>query len=304
MIISASRRTDIPAFYPDWFRNRLLAGYCCVVNPCNAQQVTHVPLTPAEVEVFVFWTKNARPFLANLPLLRERDYRCYFQYTINGYPQVFEGGVPPLEDTLETVEALSTQLGADRVVWRYDPIIFSSCTSPSYHLERFARIAGRLRGQVSRVVISLLDHYRGTEGRLRRLQEEQGITITPFALERDDFTACLRELAAIARAQGMEITSCAEPFDLRPYGIQSGKCIDDAYIHRLFAIDVTHGKDKTQRPACGCVTSRDIGAYDTCRHDCAYCYATRSSTLAEKNYRRHQPDAPSLLDSSACSGIL
>lgn len=134
MIISASRRTDIPAFYSKWFFKRLEAGYCTVVNPFNSKQVSYVALTPAEVDVFVFWTKNAKPMLPCLTLLNQQNFRYYFQYTITGYPKALEKNVPNLEESLATFSKLSEQIGAEKVIWRYDPICLTTITDVAYHL--------------------------------------------------------------------------------------------------------------------------------------------------------------------------
>ena len=294
MIISASRRTDIPAFYAEWFMRRVRDGYCCVANPCNSRQVTRVSLYPAEVDVVVFWTRNPAPLLPRLDELDARGYRYYFQYTLTGYPRLFERHTPPLENAIATFHQCAERVGAERMIWRYDPIVLTNHTDYAYHVERFAAIARALQGNSRRVVVSLMDEYRGARERLARLAEH-GVTPLPYSVDDAEFGAFMRALAACAQAHGFEIVSCAEPLDLRPYGISPGKCIDDGYIRRVFGLDVTQVKDKMQRAACGCVASKDIGAYDSCLHACVYCYATRGETLAAKNHARHDVASSSLL---------
>jgi len=294
MIISASRRTDIPAFYSDWLLRRLREQYCVVKNPFNPRQATRISLAPADVEAIAFWTRDARPLLPHLPELDACGYRYFFLYTLTGYPRAFEPHTPAVSDAVETMRRLAEMIGPARVIWRYDPLLFSALTPLAYHLEQFARLAGALQGTVQRVVISLMDYYRGVGARFACL-EAQGITMQVLSPESAEFAKLMRGLSACAQAHEMEIVSCAEPIDLQPFGIATGKCLDDGYLHRVFNINVAPKKDPNQRPACGCVVSKDIGMYGSCLHGCVYCYATRSAEQAANNYARHRVDCPSLL---------
>jgi len=288
MIISASRRTDIPALYAPWFMERIREGYCLVPNPYNRKQVSRVSLAPAEVEIIVFWTRNPRPLLSRLTELDQRGYRYYFQFTLTGYPASLEPHLPPAADLLASFLALSRQVGPQRVLWRYDPILLSDLTDAGYHLRRFRELAEALSGATQRVTISLFDPYPQA---LRRLR---GAGVWARETQRIDaeLADLLRGLSATAGEQGMEIVSCAEPRDLSPYGIPPGKCVDDAYIARVFGLQVPAAKDPHQRPACGCVASKDIGMYDTCAHGCLYCYAS-AGRLPAGAY--HDPLGPALL---------
>ncbi|MEJ5246826.1 MAG: DUF1848 domain-containing protein [Caldilinea sp.] len=295
MIISASRRTDIPAFYATWFMNRIRAGACTVPNPFNPRQVSRISLRPEDVDVIVFWTRNARPLMASLDELDARGYRYYFQYTILDYPRLWETKTPPVETAIETFRRLSERVGRERVIWRYDPLLFSSLTDAAFHRERFAWIAAQLRGYTERVVISVVDMYRKVRSRLRN-RVAQGVTIpdqTPESVP--DFEGLMHSLVETATRCKMEIVSCAEELDLTGYGVQPSKCIDDALIARVFGLRLDLKKDPGQRDACGCVTSRDIGMYDSCLFGCQYCYATRSFARAAANYAAHDPESPSLL---------
>lgn len=278
---------------------RLQAGYCTLVNPFNARQVTRVALCPEDVEAIVFWTRNPLPLLPYLPEIDAREYRYYFQFTLTGYPRIFEGNTPEMHEAVATFRRLAEKIGPARVIWRYDPIVLTNVTPPAYHLEQFARLADELHGATRRVVISLMDDYRHSGERLARLSEHG---ITPEALPPDSeaFGDLMRGLSRCAQAHGLEIMSCAEPIDLQPFGIAPGKCIDDAYIRRVLGVDVMWAKDKYQRPLCGCVASKDIGMYDSCPHACVYCYATRSAALVEKNRTTHRSDSPSLLGWHEC----
>ena len=292
MIISASRRTDIPAFYAEWMIHRLRAGNCAVPNPFNREQVSRISLRPEDVDVIVFWTRNPRPLMAYLEELDARGYRYYFQFTILGYPREIDPQSPPLATAVRTFSDLSERLGPSRVIWRYDPIIFTKLTPPTFHRENFQRLAESLRNRTRRSVVSIVDMYRKTESRMRDLEG------TPAAAQpcgAGDFQTLMCELAELARVNGMDIVSCAEEIDLRAFGIRPGKCVDDEVIAQAFAMEVPAKKDPTQRDACGCVVSRDIGMYDSCLHGCCYCYATKRFEQARVNYDTHNPHSPSLL---------
>ena len=292
MIISASRRTDIPAFYAEWMVRRLREGYCTVANPFNRNQVTRISLKPEDVDAIVFWTRNPRPLMPYLDELDSRGYRYYFQFTILGYPREIDAKSPPAATAVETFRELAERLGPKRVIWRYDPIVFTGITPPAFHQENFQRLAESLRGHTRRVVVSIVDMYRKIEKRLKKLEG------TPAAIcpcDAEDFGPLMRRLAELAGQNGMEIVSCAEEVDLRPFGILPGKCVDDRVIAEALGIEVPKTKDPTQRKACGCVVSRDIGMYESCLFGCEYCYATKSFDQARLNFDSHDPKSPSLL---------
>lgn len=301
MIISASRRTDIPAFYAEWFIHRIRAGFCYVPNPFNPRQVRVVSLRPEDVAVIVFWTRHPRPLLPYLDELARLGYRYYFHYTVLGYPRVLERGAPPLAVAIPTFQQLSRRIGAARVIWRYDPILFGPLCDPDFHRRNFARIAAALEGYTGRCVFSRCTGYRKATRRLEALAA-QGISLAIPDAADPCFLELVSDLAAIAHAHGMELVSCAEEADLQPYGVRPGKCIDDGLIRQVFGIRVSAQKDAGQRAACRCVVSQDIGMYDTCTMGCLYCYATSSVARARYNRRRHDPRAPSLLPLAVPAG--
>lgn len=294
MIISASRRTDIPAFYAPWFINRVRAGFCAVPNPFNRSQVARVSLLPADVDVIVFWTRNPRPLFPYLAELDGLGFRYYFQFTILDNPRSIDPKSPPAETAIRACREMAERTGPQRVIWRYDPIVFSDGTPAAFHLEAYRRIAAALQGAAGRSVISIMDNYSKARSRLSRLP---GQGFRPF--EPHETAAALQELvpalAETARQHGMEIVSCAEELDLRPFGVAPGKCIDDGFIQQVFGIQVGAKKDPSQRKECGCVVSKDIGMYDSCLFGCQYCYATQSFDLAQRHHAEHNPDSPSLV---------
>ncbi|MCL5997763.1 MAG: DUF1848 domain-containing protein [Chloroflexi bacterium] len=292
MIISASRRTDIPAFYAEWFMNRIREGYCTVPNPLNRNQVSYVSLHPKDVDIIVFWTRNPRPLLPYLPELKERGYGFYFQYTVMGNPREIDVKGPTLESALDTFRELSERVGPQKVIWRYDPIVSTQITNVDFHKQSYEHIAEALRGYTKRSVVSIIDVYRKAQERLRDIAK-QGVRLLP--LKPEQVKELMIHLVAVAQANKMQIYSCAEVVDLSLYGIVPGKCIDDQYIFNVFGIQVPSKKDPSQREACSCVVSKDIGMYDSCLFGCQYCYATSSFEQAKSNYAAHDPASPSLL---------
>lgn len=296
MIISASRRTDIPALYPEWFMNRIREGFLFVRNPFNAQQAKRVDLSPDAVDVIVFWTKNPQPMLAALDELDRRGYRYYFHVTLTGLPKLFEPSLPHEQELIGSFKALSGKIGRDRVIWRFDPIVLSSLTPEGALTATFRRLASELSGSTSRVVISFVHLYRSVVRHLARMEKEHGIAFYDRSRSTEQVTRLAAALAEIARAHSLEMQSCAETLDLSAAGIAHGRCIDDGLIKKLFGITVSGRKDKYQREHCLCVESQDIGQYNTCTHGCVYCYAASNRKEVQKNRSLHHPENPFLIE--------
>lgn len=285
MIISASRRTDIPNYYADWFYRRVQEGFCYVRNPMNPRQVSRILLSPEVVDGMVFWTKNPAPMMERLGELS--GYPFYFQFTLTGYGADIESGVPHKKEVMiPTFLQLSRQLGSRRVVWRYDPILFTDRYTPDYHRNAFAQIAGALRGAADQCVISFVDTYRKNKKQLQQLQA--------YALSGAEFESFVQFLSKTARSNGMTLTACAEQADLAAYGIAPSACIDKTRLEELGGFRLNAGKDKNQRPECGCAESIEIGAYDTCRNGCRYCYANASLAAVQQACRAYDVNSPLL----------
>jgi hypothetical protein len=296
-MVSASRRTDLPAFYGDWLLDRLRAGFALVANPFNPRQVRRVELAPERVGALVLWTKNPAPFLRHLPELEARGYRFYFQHTLNHYPNFLEPGLPSIERRLESFRRLAEAVGPERVRWRYDPVVLSSATPAAYHHDMLAWLAAELAGATRRVTVSLLTFYRKVHLRLQREAAAQGVELwDPAEPGRGEELAALAAgLARAAAERGLEIRSCASPADLAPWGVAPGACVDAGLVRRLWGVPAPTGPDPHQRPACGCAPSVDIGAYDTCGHGCLYCYANAAPARVAANLARHRPGGQALL---------
>lgn len=295
MIITASRRTDLPAFFGQWFMQRVKEGFFHSVNPFNAKQVKRVSLAPRDLDAIIFVSKNPRPFLHHLDELDQRGYRYYFQLTLNDYPSLIEPGVPSVGNRLETFKSLSERIGPRRVIWRYDPIILSSATPPAYHLERVERLASELSGSTTRLVISFFDLYRKAEPRLRDLANRTGIKITDSILDQPTCLQLASGVKAIGDRYGLEVVSCAEVIDLRPVGVSHGSCVDAQLIRELFGVEANAPRDRSQRPECGCAKAIDVGFYNTCRLGCIYCYANTTENAIERNLALHSPTSPCMV---------
>lgn len=295
MIVSVSRRTDIPAFYNAWFSLRLREGLALSINPMNPRQVRRVPLTPDAVDLLVFWSKNPAPFSGSLDLAADRGFRSLFFYTLNGYPRAFEPRLPSLERRIDAFLRLAERLGPERVVWRYDPIILSNITPPQFHADTFGRIAEALSGATQRVIISFLDVYPKVQRRLDALRRDHGVHCHDARTDHAGRNDTVRALAGAANAHGMHIQTCAESADLAAHGIHPGACLDRALVERLASRPIHDAPDTGQRAGCRCVSSVDIGVYDTCRFKCAYCYATSRERNVVETLREHDPHSPALV---------
>lgn len=287
MIISASRRTDIPAFYGPWLVNRLRAGSVMVRNPFNRHQVTRVRLTPQETGCLVLWTKNPAPLLPHLQTITELGYSMVFHYTLTGCDPALEPGLPSLEERIATFRALSGILGPQRVLWRFDPIVLTKAQGPQDWLHRFADLAGRLNGVTKQCTISFVSLY----AKCRRHLAGIGLLNVEEAVKR----ALVSGMAQFATCHGIRLVACCDPFVAGQCGIEQAHCIDAMQLGVLLGRDLVAGKDTGQRPGCGCSRSIDIGAYDSCSHGCRYCYATTSFQAAGRNMSFHDPDSPLLI---------
>ena len=311
VIISASRSTDIPAFYAKWFFHRLARGYCAWYNPFSGRK-SYVSFK--RCRAVVFWTKNPRPILPYLPELDRRGIHYYFQMTLNDYEREgFEPGVPPLRERIETFKELSKRIGRERVIWRFDPLMLAPGIDTQELLRRVSRLGSQLKGYTDKLVISFIDinAYR----KVRRNLTKETNCFTESTVASGEFTRPqmeeiadgLAKLRASWRTEGWNLTlaTCAETIDLDAYGIAHNRCVDGELMKRLFADDkeFVHYlnadmtlKDKGQRKACGCMVSKDIGMYDTCRHFCVYCYANSGKESVLKNALRHSDEGESLIE--------
>lgn len=289
MILSVSRRTDIPNYYSEWFFNRIKEGYVYVRNPMSAHQVSKIDISPEVVDCIVFWTKNPEPMMKRLDELAAYDF--YFQFTLTGYGRDMESNVPHKKERMIPIfRELSNRIGQKNVIWRYDPIIFTRKYTPEYHLKAFEQIASSLKGYTEKCVISFVDLYAKNKKNMKLLEcrDIAGEELLSFA----------RIISRIAKENGMTTGSCAESIDLEECGIEHNCCIDRALIESIIGSRLKIGKDKGQRQECGCMESIEIGTYNTCRNGCKYCYANYSEEKVSENCRKYDPKSPIL-----CGGL-
>lgn len=299
VIMSASRSTDIPAFYADWFLERLRAGFSVWVNPFNQERYR---VSFADTRMIVFWSKNPKPMLERLDEVESLGFRqYYFQFTLNDYvAEGLEPNVPPVAERIDTFRRLAGRIGKERIIWRFDPLLLSDSLTVGVLLEKIATIGHELHGATEKLVFSFADiqTYRKVSKNL------SGTNCREFSSEEKiEFAKGLRD---VNLSLGLEMATCAEDIDLSEYGIKHNKCVDDDLMVRLFhddaklmdfigaEYDMIDGwtikksrKDKGQRKACGCIVSKDIGMYNTCPHLCRYCYANSSDNVVRRNYQKY-----------------
>ena len=286
MILSVSRRTDIPAFYSDWFMNRIREGYVMVRNPMSYHAVSKVDIRPDVVDCIVFWTKDPQPLIKHLEILSQ-SYKFYFQYTLNAYGKEVEPGLPALNDRIETFIRLSELIGKDKVIWRYDPIIITEKYTEEWHLKAFAYLSERLSEYTESCVFSYLDTYDKIAANMK--------SINARALDLDSMKSIAISLKEIATPKGIKLKTCSEDVDLSEVGIKPSCCIDPHLISNFIGCNIRAKKDPNQRTSCGCIESVDIGQYNTCLHGCKYCYANYSATSVATNAKKHDPASTMLL---------
>lgn len=278
MIISASRRTDIPTYYSDWFYNRIKEGFVFVRNPKNPHQVSKINLLSSVVDGIVFWTKNPLPMMDRISEIK--DYNYYFQFTLNAYGKDVEPNVPSKNEIIiPAFKKLSKEIGKEKVVWRYDPIFFNENYTMDYHCKYFESLANKLNEYTDKCTVSFIDNYRNTEKNTKSLE------IISATFEKK--IEIMEKFSIIASKYGLYIDTCAEAIELDKFGIKHAKCIDKERLERIGAYKLDIDKDKTQRLECGCIDSIDIGMYNTCKNGCLYCYANYNVNIVQNNFGKH-----------------
>lgn len=281
MIISASRRTDIPALYSQWFMNRLQEGYALIPNPRNPKRLGRVEFSPDKVDCIIFWTKNPAPMLDKLWEIEERGYSFYFQFTLTPYDQRLERNLPPKSELIRTFRELAERIGPEKVVWRYDPIIIDSTYTLKWHIEHFAEMCAKLNLYTKRIILSFVDPQISLDRKIRALTE-------------DEIHILASRFSKIAAQYNLPLFTCAEEIDLTQYGIVHSSCIDQKLIEEIIGCPIKAKKDRNQRETCQCIESIDLGVYDTCINGCTYCYATSNLKRALGNFQNHDPMSPIL----------
>ncbi|NJD02949.1 MAG: DUF1848 domain-containing protein [Ruminiclostridium sp.] len=285
MILSVSRRTDIPSYYSEWFFNRIKEGFVLVRNPMNHNQISRVSLSPDVIDCIVFWSKNPKPMIERLDELK--DYHYYFQFTLNSYAQDIEAGLPQKAEIIDTFKRLCDVIGPERIIWRYDPILLNLKYTKNYHEENFEKIAQRLRGYTKKVTISFIDFYSKIANNVAVLEIKE--------MDTKEKLHIAERFSIIAKRYNLSIDTCAEDIDLSKFEIEHACCIDNRLIEKIIGYRLDVEKDKNQRSECGCVASVDIGVYNSCLNECLYCYANYSKATVLANSNKHNPNSPLLI---------
>lgn len=329
VIISASRSTDIPAFYSEWFFNRLEKGYCTWYNPFNKKPMY---ISFKNTKVVVFWTKNPKPILPYLSDLDKRGIHYYFQVTLNDYEtEGFEPNVPSLLERVDTFKRLSDMIGKEKVIWRFDPIILSDTLSPRQVLTKIFHIGNEIKGYTDKLVFSFVDvkAYRKVQNNLIKetsmFSKENIESAEPRGNLQNEIIEGLVKLRKHWKEENwdLELATCAEDMDLDKYNIKHNRCIDGELMEKIFSEDKEllyylktgelpkpnlfgelpplpqigkNLKDKGQRKSCGCIVSKDIGMYNTCKHFCVYCYANTSKKIVAENAMKHRNVSESIIE--------
>ena len=285
MLISASRRTDLPAFYSEWLFNRLKEEYVLVRNPMNIHQVGKISLSPDVVDGIVFWTKNPIPMMNRLSELDKYTY--YFQFTLTAYDRDVEPNIPSKNRAIiPAFQELSKKIGKDKIIWRYDPIFFNDRYTMDYHCKYFRVLASKLGAYTEKCTVSFLDLYKNTARNISPLNVQTDTKELQFEI--------MQKFADIAAEYGIYVDTCAEKIDLGSLKIAHACCIDKERFERIGNCRLNLGKDPNQRSECGCVASIDIGTYNTCKHGCLYCYANYNLKSVNRNSAAHNPNSPLL----------
>lgn len=285
MIIQTGMRTDIPAFYSDWFINRIKEGFVLVRNPYNPIQVTRYSLSPDVVDLISFCTKNPAPMLSKMDHLA--PYGQYWFVTITPYGKDIEPNVPDKDKVMADFKRLSDIAGVNSIGWRYDPILIDDNHSVQWHISEFGKMAKELSGYTHTCVISFIDIYKKVE---KNFPEAR-------AVRHDDKITIGKAFIEIAKQYGMTIRPCAEGNELEAYGADCSGCMTvNTYETALDSHLNVPKKGRNQRNGeCACLLGTDIGAYDTCGHLCRYCYANTDPDLVRQNMKKHDPKSPFLL---------
>lgn len=283
MILNTGSRTDIPAYYSEWFYNRIRAGHVLVRNPYYPTQVTKYLLSSEVIDVIVFCTKNPAPMFDGLAMLSSFDTLWYV--TITSYGRDVEPYVPPKEQVMDSFRRLSRVVGSKRMSWRYDPVFITEKYSLSYHVEQFGKMAEALSGYTEQCVVSFIDLYEKTRRNFPTVR-----AVTPQEQE-----GVISEFSKIAKANGLQIHLCCENESLVRENVDADGCMSKAVMERALGCRLDVPKKKPARSECQCLLGADIGAYNTCGHGCLYCYANYDKETVMKNMKMHDVTSPLLI---------
>jgi hypothetical protein len=287
MILSVSRRTDIPAFYSEWFMKRIRAGFLYIRNPFNSNQISKIIISSDKVDCISFWSKNPAPIINYLKELDDLNYKYYFQFTITPYSNDLELNIPNKNEIINTFIKLAEKIGKEKVILRYDPIIITDKYNYDFHFKAFESICNKLHNYTEKIIISFVDDYKKVSRNMKDIDLKE--------IMDEDMRYLGSNFARIAKKYNLPIETCAEEIDLSEFGIGHGKCIDGELIERIIGYKIINKVKKDgNREHCGCMKCIDVGQYNTCIHNCLYCYANVNKDIALENFNLHDPNSPIL----------
>ncbi len=284
MILNTGARTDTVQFFTPWLLKRFAEGFVLVRNPLFPNKVTRYELTPDKIDCIIFCSKNYRPILPHLHEITSR-FNTFFHYTITAYGPDIEPLVPSIDESIATLLELEKLVGAERLCWRYDPVLLTKKYTIKAHRETFEYMAGRLAGHVSRVIFSFVEMYKKLENNMPEL----------YPMSDSEMDTLAQILGQIAARHKLHIQTCGTNGDFSRYGIQKSGCLTLEMLGRANGLSFRDIKHRGTRSGCHCIESRDISAYNTCLNGCKYCYATKDHQKARENYKLHNPDSPLIL---------
>ena len=264
MIISASRRTDIPSLHTKWFLNRLKEEYVITQNPISKNNFYKIPLNKNIVDIIVFWSKN--PNIDFLKEVRDLGYEFYLHFTITPYNKNIEKNIPDKNLLIKNFQIISKLFGKEKIIWRYDPIILNDDFDANYHINNFKNFADSLNGYTDECIFSFVQIYSKIKNNIKNIND-------------DDKLLLIENMKEISEKNNIKLKSCSQDFD--NIRVEKSACIDKERIQKILGYSIKEKKDKSQRKLCNCIESIDIGIYNTCTNGCIYCYANSKNILKD-----------------------
>ena len=284
MIINVGGRTDIVNYYTPWLINRIKEGYVYSRNPLFPNNISKINLSPDKVDCLIFCSKNYKPIIKYIDKINKM-YRIICHYTITAYGKDVEPNVPSIDESINTLIKLSKIVGKEKIIWRYDPLLLTKNYSVDYLIKMYDYIASKVYNYVSKVVFSFVEMYKKLKYNMPEI----------ILFKEEDKIKLVQEIGNISKKYNIRVQTCGTDEVYEKYGIQKSGCTTKEFLETALGINLKNIKEGNMRKGCHCITTRDIGAYDTCINGCKYCYANRNLFIAISNYKSHDSKSPLLI---------